>query len=371
MDASTFPWMTMIWQTLAVIAISFVVLVAITSLVRYRLLTDPELVKTDPNASWADRFRIRLLAWIGAKKKKGAFVAGVLRPGRALTADEAATIGRILRAELRPEDELLADGTAGWGLIWNLEPGDAPRLGRRILREIAAAGPDLAPALSFALYPADGETPEALFDGLSDAAPAPGGVAFAGGEAPAETPHAPPPEGMDAETGLLPYESAEHFLQKYLSTQRRKDYPVSFILLTIDRLADLRQRIGVEAGADLMKEFADWLLAELREADPVTRWDRGGFMIAIALAPDDAETLARRLERGAAERVFLADSRKLRLHLSVGVTGFPDVSGAAAVYLTAVEDAHRTAVDRGGRQVVRYEPSMMRQEGQDQPADVF
>ena len=374
MDASSFPWFTMIWQTLLVSAVSFVLIVLITSFVRYRLLTDTELAKSDPNATWADRFRIRLLAWIGLHKK-GSFLASILRPSRPLTREEADRVESVLLGELRPEDEQLADGTERWGLLWKIDYAETRRVGERILRDLGEALPGVPVSLAFARYPQESTTPEELFRVLEQATAATADhsiLTYVGEPPPPATAHPPESQGdLDPVTGLLPYDRAERFLQKFLATQRRKDFPVSFILLSIDRMADLQQRHGEEALLQVLKELSRLMLAEIRESDPITRWGTDGFMIAASTQPTGAMTLARRIVELAEHHQFLPDSRRLRLHLSAGVTGYPEVSGAAAVYLNAVEDALYTARDRGGRQVVRYEPSMLRQETQDKPTDVF
>lgn len=374
MDASSFPWFTMIWQTLVVSAVSFALIVLITSFVRYRLLTDTELAKSDPNATWADRFRIRLLAWIGLHKK-GNFIASLLQPSRILTGEEADLLESILLGELRPEDERLADGTGRWGLLWNIDYAETRRVGERILRDLGKALPGVPVSLAFARYPEESTTPEELFQLLEQAAAAPAESAsliYLGEPPPPAAPHLPDRDGdLDPVTGLLPYDRAERFLQKFLATQRRKDFPVSFMLLSVDRLADLRERHGEEALTQVLKELSGLMLGEIRETDPITRWGEDGFMIAASTLPTGALILARRIVELAEHHQFLSDSRRLRLHLSAGVTGYPEVSGAAAVYLHAVEAALQTARERGGRQVVRYEPSMFRQETQDKPTDVF
>ncbi len=134
----------------------------------------------------------------------------------------------------------------------------------------------------------------------------------------------------DALTGLLNRRALGEQLGRAAAHARRRDEPLSVLMIDLDRFKETNDRFGHEAGDTVLCAFADCMRSALRADDVYGRWGGDEFLVAL---PDTdqqhAEIAAERL-RQLAQMLELDD-----IGLSQGVPF--SVGVATAVHATPLE----------------------------------
>lgn len=165
----------------------------------------------------------------------------------------------------------------------------------------------------------------------------------------------------DGLTGLYNHSYLHERVAKEFSRGLRYAYPISCILIDIDHFKQINEREGYQAGDKLLKECASLLFKTCRVSDLIARF--GGEEFAIHLPHehyDGARRLAERLRRNFENHVFLEDSLKLRLTISVGISSFPDdsMSGRCELLNFATQALHRSKA-LGRNRITMYKDIML------------
>jgi diguanylate cyclase (GGDEF)-like protein len=126
---------------------------------------------------------------------------------------------------------------------------------------------------------------------------------------------------VDTLTDLL---NRRHFLtlaQRELDRSRRYEYPLSIILIDLDRFKNVNDTFGHLVGDHVLREFASQLQRSLRIVDVIARFGGDEF---VALLPEtnlqSAIEAADRLRRKVAETPFITESGNITVTLSIGIT---------------------------------------------------
>lgn len=130
---------------------------------------------------------------------------------------------------------------------------------------------------------------------------------------------------QDELTGLYTHSYLHNRIPIEYSRVTRYGYPFSCLMLDIDHFKSINQKHGHQVGDQLLQECAELLFENCRLSDIVARY--GGEEFAILLPHVDyagAYDLASRLRIVFAERVFCADSLKLQLTVSIGISSYPE-----------------------------------------------
>jgi diguanylate cyclase (GGDEF)-like protein len=120
----------------------------------------------------------------------------------------------------------------------------------------------------------------------------------------------PPPTPLDFDvvtrdrlTGAAGYHYFRLRLDEELERAARYQRPLSLVLLDVDDLRGLNDRLGVSAGDFALAQVAQWLTAGARSVDHVGRWAGGAFaMLLPETAAGAAYGLAERLRADLAAR---------------------------------------------------------------------
>jgi two-component system cell cycle response regulator len=125
----------------------------------------------------------------------------------------------------------------------------------------------------------------------------------------------------DGLTGLLNRRAIEEHATTELTLARRKERPLSVILLDIDYFKDINDQYGHAVGDQALRSLTEILTKNLRQYDRIGRWGGEEFIVIL---PDteisEAVTIAERMRCMTAETKFpLENSGHFSIQLSLGV----------------------------------------------------
>lgn len=136
---------------------------------------------------------------------------------------------------------------------------------------------------------------------------------------------------------------------------RRFEAHLSVLLLNIDGLGLVNDRLGREAGDHVLREVGGLVRKHTRSIDVVGRWDREDFIVlSVDKNAFGSVVMAEKLRRVIADHAFDWQGKPVRVTVSVGVSrGIPGDESA----IDALIDAARNAVLRAkaaGRNRIEY-----------------
>lgn len=150
----------------------------------------------------------------------------------------------------------------------------------------------------------------------------------------------------DPLTGLLNRRAFAERLHDEVSRATRYRSPLSLLLLDLDGLKRINDRLGHHAGDSALQSLARSLRAGCRSADLAARWGGDEFVV---LAPETRQAEA--LELAERIRAHVAASPS-GVAVSIGVATADPVTAAAAFLESAADAAVYQAKKQGGNQVV-------------------
>lgn len=152
----------------------------------------------------------------------------------------------------------------------------------------------------------------------------------------------------DALTGCYNRRAFEMQLERDLQFATRMRQPLSLVMLDLDNLKEINDRLGHEGGDNALRMLAESLRAELRGVDTAARY--GGDEFVIILPQADAEGALIVAERLRARIALIALPGAGALTASLGVASFPkDASfrdGLVLLADRALYEAKRTGRNR-------------------------
>lgn len=162
----------------------------------------------------------------------------------------------------------------------------------------------------------------------------------------------------DSDSGLFSLSQIMHLMRVEFGRAQRYGYPLSVLVIGVDRLGHLRDLYGYDAKEAILDEVARLLQAETRTCDFLGRMldDR-----LLAVVPhtdvDGARILAQRLLGGVRALKFESGPKEVQVTISVGAASMSDNRTLFFDSLTtAAEAALAQAIESGGDRFVARDP---------------
>jgi len=362
MDMTFIQWVGALGQVLLVVAVSFVVLCALTSLVRFQLMSERAMELDELGTGQEHEFRMVVMNQItAARRARKPITVLLLR-----TPPESAPLPDVetfLKSQLRTDDAVMVcgDNLVGILLMCGSEKSDVAA--RRAHEQ--AIGASIAGAAAWRMgvagYPEHGyKTSEVYTRALTmvdDSAK--NNVLITGMAQPeaVEEKSTAPSDSLDPVTGLISEDKMIGLMRRYIAQVRKSERPVSLIYFEIDQLDRVVAQYGKAMFDDALKELARLLDKDIRESDIIARFGQGGFVLTLASSPSAAMMVAQRIMFDVRKNAFNAGNG-VKMSLSAGVAGYPDVIGTVVQYFVAAEAALQNARQRGKNQCVKYDRNM-------------
>ncbi|MCP9463778.1 MAG: GGDEF domain-containing protein [Nitrospira sp.] len=165
-------------------------------------------------------------------------------------------------------------------------------------------------------------------------------------------------ETRDLLTGLPDRRTFETILRQSLKAWFRHGIPACLLVLDLDYFRVVNERLGYEAGDEVLRQVAVLVAKHVRETDPVSRYGGGAFAVLLpAVDLPLGMALAERLRNTIERHVFLLNEGQVRLTASVGVTPLGRTAIESVGKWIATADAALDLAKLQGRNcVVSYGP---------------
>ena len=146
-------------------------------------------------------------------------------------------------------------------------------------------------------------------------------------------------------------ELEKHFKEELLRTERY-NHSLSIFMIDIDHFKRINDRYGHQAGDNVLKLFADFLLSSVRTSDYVARYGGEEFVVIL---PETARTkameLAERLRLKISVQDIELEQTTVNITISLGIASYPEHGNEYQTLLRMADTAMYKAKHRGRNRV--------------------
>jgi two-component system cell cycle response regulator len=168
----------------------------------------------------------------------------------------------------------------------------------------------------------------------------------------------------DSLTGVYNRRYIDRRLVEEIARARRQSYHISFMYIDVDHFKKVNDKVGHQAGDDVLREVAARIKMELRLSDALARFGGEEFVVLLIDADLQAAAMvADRIRAGVADKPFdLAGGQSLDVSVSIGVAALdahlsnhardPAIEGVAQQLVASADGALYQAKEAGRNRVV-------------------
>jgi diguanylate cyclase (GGDEF)-like protein len=131
---------------------------------------------------------------------------------------------------------------------------------------------------------------------------------------------------IDPLTGLRNRRAIEEFLHDALSAARRREHPLSLLLVDVDHFKTFNDRLGHRSGDEVLAHIARALDGALRAEDAIGRWGGEEFLVVLPATDEEGALAATERLRAAlaADQPPVAVEHGLPVTVTLGVAEWRD-----------------------------------------------
>ncbi|ADH84995.1 response regulator receiver modulated diguanylate cyclase/phosphodiesterase with PAS/PAC sensor(s) [Desulfurivibrio alkaliphilus AHT 2] len=157
----------------------------------------------------------------------------------------------------------------------------------------------------------------------------------------------------DPLTGLPNRLLLEARLEHGLERARREGGKLAVMVINLDRFRTINDSLGYAAGDRLLEEISQRLRDCVRAEDTLARLAGDEFALVLEMIHDyrEAEIMGRRLQQALDEPFTLPDEYEAFMHLSIGISVYPQDGDTVDILLRGADIAVGLAKEGGGGQV--------------------
>ncbi len=331
------PW----GQVLVVIAAVFVLLALAVSAVKYEWLMRLARSRSSGLAP-GDLFKLAIARRAGRRRAGIETVVIMVEWNMPLDGEARHERVRRLAAEMRRSDDVVDWGPAQTVVVADMPPACVRVVERRWMKNATGNGF----RLGMAVLGHDGAEADVLLQravqrvGQTDPV-----IAETSGQADAQAESSD--DSLDPITGLLRAERMGRAARKFISQLRYTGQPVTVLRVDVDRLAQVNDRYGREAGDAVLARCAEVLSDHLRETDLLGRIGDDEFLAVLDCPPSFGEAIARRLIEEVRSSPAHWQGIRLPFGIRIGLAGIGGTGASPAHVLDAAEVALRMAERQG------------------------
>ena len=164
----------------------------------------------------------------------------------------------------------------------------------------------------------------------------------------------------DGDPALFSLSQIMHLMRIEFGRAQRYGYPLSVLVISVDRLGHLRDLYGYESKEAVLEEVARLLKAETRTCDFLGRMADDRLMAVVPHTGADGLTvLNERLLKGVRGIQFESDGKRIAIAISIGAASMQD--GAKTLFFDqlvgAAERALEEASAAGGDRAAAGDPT--------------
>jgi diguanylate cyclase (GGDEF)-like protein/PAS domain S-box-containing protein len=163
----------------------------------------------------------------------------------------------------------------------------------------------------------------------------------------------------DPLTGLANRQLFRDRLDQVVQRSKRNQEPAALMFLDLDGFKRINDTLGHDAGDELLKQVAQWLLGCVREDDSVARLGGDEFVVLLSRisSPDAAGIVADTILRRLCQRIRLND-HEVGVTVSIGITMIPHDSEDPITLMKYADLAMYRAKDIGRNAYQFFTPAM-------------
>lgn len=165
---------------------------------------------------------------------------------------------------------------------------------------------------------------------------------------------------IDPLTGVNNRRAFYEYTKSIWSVAERKQYPVSVIMIDVDKFKDINDRYGHATGDKVLIQIAEMLSHDARSGDVLARWGGEEFILFL---PDtdmsEAESIANRLRNKISKTPLIGTAEQGYLTVSMGVS-FNDATTMSLDELIQIADRCLYRAKVKGRDMVCAESAAIR-----------
>jgi diguanylate cyclase (GGDEF)-like protein/PAS domain S-box-containing protein len=138
-------------------------------------------------------------------------------------------------------------------------------------------------------------------------------------------------------------------LQHSIKVERRDGKQLALLMLDLDRFKTVNDRLGHQAGDELLQQVAERLTARLRDVDMVARLGGDEFVVLLEdiTQPEDAARVANEIIADLTNHFCLIQSDDIQIGVSIGISLYPQHGTSPEMLMDHADAALYQAKDAG------------------------